>query len=255
MSIVKVCEHFYSVQGEGPGVGIPSYLIRFSRCPLFCPNCDSKFAWKDEGEDLRDVIENLNIPEQCNNVIITGGEPSLHFNEESFHKLLKKIGKRYIDIETTALHCVASIKESNICDNIRQFNAEITPYISDNYSPRYIVSPKLNLDCYQNESVRLMDIFNFYRLINPQYNKIVYKIVYDKWTRPTIEKFIEVCIPYWFRENVYIMPYTPIHENVPLHFMLEYQKSCQETIEFCKKHGLKYTPRVHINVYGLKKGV
>ena len=71
--MIKVSEHFYSIQGEGPYVGEPSYFIRFSGgCLLTCPFCDSKFSWNpNEGEELSKFIKDIKIPMGCKNLIFT----------------------------------------------------------------------------------------------------------------------------------------------------------------------------------------
>ena len=116
----KVIERFYTIQGEGPNAGLPSYLIRFSGCSQKCHYCDSKYTWGDVGEELTSGLINTivsEIPKTCNNIIITGGEPSLHFKDPYFLELLSKVSGRFrkhIDVETNGLPDVDLLKTSNI---------------------------------------------------------------------------------------------------------------------------------------------
>ncbi len=49
---VKISEIFYSIQGEGTLVGVPSVFVRTSGCNLRCTWCDTPYtSWQPEGEE------------------------------------------------------------------------------------------------------------------------------------------------------------------------------------------------------------
>ena len=49
---LKIAELFYSIQGEGSLVGVPSVFIRTSGCNLRCAWCDTPYtSWQPEGAD------------------------------------------------------------------------------------------------------------------------------------------------------------------------------------------------------------
>lgn len=74
---LKVCETFYSIQGESSFAGRPCFFIRLSGCNLRCSYCDTTYAYA-EGYSLdeRDILRQV---ENCgtNVVEVTGGEPLL----------------------------------------------------------------------------------------------------------------------------------------------------------------------------------
>ena len=76
--MLKVVDIFYSIQGEGAHVGVPSIFIRLHGCNLSCPFCD-ELLHKGDYEELSfdAVLERIKVYPSMQ-VIITGGEPSIY---------------------------------------------------------------------------------------------------------------------------------------------------------------------------------
>lgn len=72
---MKINEIYYSLQGEGCTMGIPTAFIRLTGCNLRCEWCDTLFAY-DEGKEMsiEEVIAAIGEME-TNQICITGGEP------------------------------------------------------------------------------------------------------------------------------------------------------------------------------------
>src|SRR5580692_1943034 len=75
---VKIAEIFYSVQGEGSLVGVPSVFVRTSGCNLRCAWCDTPYtSWHPEGDELSldEIAARVDVYPQARHVVLTGGEP------------------------------------------------------------------------------------------------------------------------------------------------------------------------------------
>ena len=78
-------EIFHSIQGEGPSIGTPSVFLRLALCNLACTWCDTKYTWDwkhyDYTSEVMDIsleeVEKLVLSYGCQHLVITGGEPML----------------------------------------------------------------------------------------------------------------------------------------------------------------------------------
>jgi 7-carboxy-7-deazaguanine synthase len=82
----RINEMFYSLQGEGARAGSANVFIRFAGCDLACAFCDTEFeAYKElsahevVAQAARLMATNSKHPLS---VILSGGEPSLQYDEE-----------------------------------------------------------------------------------------------------------------------------------------------------------------------------
>ena len=109
---MKINEIFYSIQGEGKLVGLPTIFIRTTGCNLRCSYCDTTYAY-DSGEEMEiaDIIEKIqNYPGKS--ICVTGGEPLIH--EETTPLINHLLEKEYIiTLETngsTSIERVSGMK-------------------------------------------------------------------------------------------------------------------------------------------------
>jgi 7-carboxy-7-deazaguanine synthase len=100
---MRISEIFYSVQGEGELTGVPTVFVRTSGCNLRCAWCDTPYAsWNPEGNEMSisDIVaEVCRYPADF--VVLTGGEPMI---AKGIHELADalKISGKHITIETAA---------------------------------------------------------------------------------------------------------------------------------------------------------
>ena len=77
---MKIAELFYSLQGEGSLIGVPSFFIRTSGCNLRCSWCDTPYtSWQPEGTELaiQQIIDEVKA-HPAQHVVITGGEMTVN---------------------------------------------------------------------------------------------------------------------------------------------------------------------------------
>lgn len=132
----RIVEIFESLQGEGHNTGMPSIFIRLGRCSLACTWCDTDYL-KYEEMRLSEILAFI-ASYTAKNIIITGGEPSIHPQLDILLMALKDKGYS-LCIESNALH-------------------EITPlidYIA--VSPKYCYAEKYEKTCIaQADEVRIV---------------------------------------------------------------------------------------------------
>ncbi len=107
--ILPISEHFYSLQGEGRHAGRASYFIRLAGCNVACSWCDSKISWQKpqfKKMSVNSIVSEV-LKTNTDNVVITGGEPTL-YNLLPLTKELKKYNIN-ICLETSGTHNIQGI--------------------------------------------------------------------------------------------------------------------------------------------------
>lgn len=98
---MKISEIFYSIQGEGTLAGVPSLFIRTSGCNLRCVWCDTPYtSWQPEGSELSiEEMQRAIEPYGASHVVVTGGEPMIAPEICPLTQRLREMGL-HITIET-----------------------------------------------------------------------------------------------------------------------------------------------------------
>ena len=223
---VKISEIFYSLQGEGGLVGMPSIFIRTSGCNLRCSWCDTPYtSWNPEGEDMTiDAILAKVRKYPASYAVVTGGEPMIAPGIGELTARLKRAGL-HVTIETAG-----TVWADVECDLL-----SISPKLS-NSTPEGIFAT-------QHERLRIQpDVLS--RLISAHEYQLKF-VVAERGDLDEIRALIKaLSAP---KRNVILMP-----EGVTIDVLRE---RTTWVAEICKTEGFRFTPRLHIELYGNKRGV
>ncbi len=227
---MRISEIFYSLQGEGRLIGVPSAFIRTAGCNLRCRWCDTPYtSWRPEGKSwsVAKVLSEVNrYPTRY--VVITGGEPLLAPEiEELTHELKKQVS--HITIETAA-----TIFKPVLCDLIS-------------------LSPKLaNSTPWHRAGGQFARMHERRRLNLPVIEK--YLASYDYQLKFVVDQKQD------FGEIGEILRQLKSVDPTRVMIMAqgttrgELRRKGKWIVEACKQHGYSYTPRLHIELFGNRRG-
>jgi 7-carboxy-7-deazaguanine synthase len=226
---VRISEIFYSIQGEGRLAGMPSVFIRTSGCNLRCVWCDTPYtSWKPEGRNwsLAKILREVGkYPARY--VVITGGEPLLAPEIEALARELKKRGA-HITIETAA-----TIYKPIACDLMS-------------------MSPKLaNSTPWKRAHGRFVKMHEERRINLPVIRQYLDQYDYQlKFVVERKEDFVEIgkLLDQLSGVDPACVLIMPQGTTEP-----ELRRKAKWIVELCKKYGYRFTPRLHIQLYGNRR--
>ena len=225
--MLRVCEIFESVQGEGLLTGTPSVFLRTSGCNLRCVWCDTPYASFDpEGvaEPWESAVATV-LATEPRYVVVTGGEPMLPRDVVPVTQAFSSAG-RHVTIETAA-----TVFRDVTCDlmSISPKRANSTP-VGTRYADRH---DRLRDD---PEVVRrLLDRFNC------QFKFVCETPVDADDAAAYVDRF-----PSIDRTQVFLMP-----EGRLQTVLTDRARWLQPLAE---RHGFRYGPRLHVELFGDTRG-
>ena len=227
-----ISEIFHSLQGEGELLGVPSVFVRTSGCNLRCNWCDTPYAsWHPEGAQMSvgDILAAV-AKYPSRHVVLTGGEPMI---APEIHELAFQLRERgqHITIETAA-----TVPPRGIACDL----ASLSPKLRHS-------APDARLD--------------------------------DTWRRKhEALRWQPDVVAQWIRGGEYQLKFVVSHEAdlaeieamigetgcvvPPDRVLLMPEGVAREALaakaawlsELCKVRGYRYCPRLHIQLYGNKRG-
>jgi len=228
---VKLSELFFSIQGEGKLAGVPSVFVRASGCNLRCVWCDTPYAsWNPDGEDvpIKEIIERVSAF-GVRHVVLTGGEPMIMSDIQELCAELKALG-HHLTIETAA----------TVFKPIPLDLASLSPKLS-NSNPIDREGGRFAL-AHDRMRINLVAIQNFIDAAPEFQLKFV---VREESELAEIESLLKQ-LKHWSPSDVLLMP-----EGI------EAQALAARSVwvaELCKRTGYRFCPRLHISLYGNRRG-
>jgi 7-carboxy-7-deazaguanine synthase len=223
---MKIAEIFYSVQGEGSRIGVPSAFVRASGCNLRCSWCDTPYAsWNPEGEQMPvDEIARRVCAYPARSVVVTGGEPMIapdivplteRLRQEAFHITVETAGTVFAPVQCDLMSISPKLRNSTppgswaASHERLRIQPEVLRRLMSGYPHqlKFVVAHPEDLD----EIRRLVDLLS----ADPA--------------------------------HVILMP-----EGVDPAVLRE---RGEWIVEICKHYGYRFSPRLHIDLYGNRRGV
>ena len=228
---MRIAEIFHSIQGEGLLTGVPSVFIRTSGCNLRCDWCDTPYAsWKPEGPEIsvQEILKRISEWD-CNHVVLTGGEPMIAPDLPELAEALKNQGK-HITIETAG-----TIPPNGIpCDL-----ASISPKLSNSTPP----ASRDPAWAQKHESTRFQP-----EVISEWIRNYLFQL---KFVISSENDLIEIKnllsrLPPVPSDRILLMP-----EGTDVKTLAS---RSPWLVDICKREGFRFCPRLHIELFGHKRG-
>ena len=217
----RLAETFYSIQGEGATAGLAAVFVRLQGCSVGCGWCDTRYSWDpDAGREveLAALLDEV-AAFPCRRVVVTGGEP---LESPLFVPLVAALAERghVLEVETSGT---------------------LEPPAEAPAAIQWNVSVKLSGSGVA-EAVR----------INPA--AIAAFRAREAWWKFVVGEPAEVgevlrlaerfALP---RERVLLQPQGLRAD--------ELAARTPWLVEACKAHGFGFSPRLHILIWGARRGV
>ena len=224
---MKISEIFYSVQGEGSLVGVPSIFVRTSGCNLRCSWCDTPYtSWKPEGADmsLPEILERVAAFPAARHVVLTGGEPmiapgivelSRQFRQRGLHITVETAGTVYADVA---------------CDLM-----SISPKLANSTPDRPFRAQHERLRTQPEILRRLMGVCDY---------QLKFVIAQQADIGEMRQLLTKIDAP---AEKVVLMPEGMDAETLNTRGVW--------LAEICKEFGYRFSPRLHVLLWGNKRGI
>jgi 7-carboxy-7-deazaguanine synthase len=228
---MKISEIFYSIQGEGKRTGVPSAFVRASGCNLRCTWCDTPYAsWNPEGENLSVEAITAKVAEfKSHDVVVTGGEPMVMPDIAALCRRLKEAG-HFITIETAA----------TVFEPVAMDLASLSPKLS-NSTP---VEREGGKFAAAHERQRL-NIPVIQRFIDHAPDFQLKFVVSNEKDLVEIDQIL-AAVKGWQPSDVMLMP-----EGIDSPTLAS---RSDWIIGICKDRGFRFCPRLHIALFGNKRG-
>jgi organic radical activating enzyme len=217
---VRTSEIFLSIQGEGPSAGTPAHFVRLQGCDVGCRWCDTKYSWDFAGgaaHALEDLWEKARALGDAPLLVVTGGEPLEH---PGIATLLGQALARWerVEVETSGI-VAAPLRDARLFYNVSPKLPSATPRSAETWRhiAAWLADPNATFKIVVGDPPDLDDALAAIR-------------------RHTIPA-----------RRVMLMPEGMTEEAL--------RARAVDLAEACKRHGFRLSPRLHVWMWGARRGV
>lgn len=228
---MKISELFYSIQGEGKLIGVPSVFVRASGCNLRCTWCDTPYAsWHPEGEEQSvDQVAGRVAQFGARHVVLTGGEPMIMPDIAELCDRLHAAGL-HITMETAA----------TVYKPVKLHLASLSPKLA-NSTPRDRDGGRF-APAHERQRLNVQAIQQF---IDTSPDFQLKFVVAAETDLGEIDALLAL-LHRWSPSDVLLMP-----EGTDIATL---RSRAGWIAEVVKSRGFRYCPRLHVELYGNRRG-
>lgn len=246
-----------TVQGEGKLAGTPSLFIRLATCNLRCIwqmddgsfcRCDTSYAsFHPDDKKAWNVDEIIKVIKHnigaMQHVVITGGEPLLQ--KKGLEALCKSIK------EDLGLHITIETNGTIFCEELTKYVDlfSISPKLSNSVPSaerlKFYKEPETASSRYHHEVRKNMGVLQSF-IDSAKDLQLKFVVAKQSDADEIIKDYLSVLKDY-DKRDIMLMPLGATHEQIA--------KSNPIVLQMCIQNGWKYTPRIHIDIFGSKQGV
>ena len=223
---MQIVELFHSIQGEGILAGVPSAFVRMAGCNLCCVWCDTPYASRPDARSEQltpaQIVSRIRAFPKVRHAVLTGGEPMLAPNLPELARRLHDAGF-HTTIETNATLPPAGIA----CDL-----ASLSPKLTHAFPP--------DLPARQPDPAIIQDWLD-------AYDCQLKFVVTGAGDLPAVLGLLDRLPRPPTPDRVLLMPRGATRPELVRRRRL--------VVELCNRHGFRYCPRLHVELYGARRGV
>ena len=227
-SSMHIAETFLSLQGEGMLAGMRSFFVRTAGCNLRCVWCDTPYtSWQPEGS-RRTTVELVTeaVASGAEHVVVTGGEPLIQREIGDLTVRLRQAGL-HVTVETAG-----TVAPAFSCDLL-------------SVSPKTSNSDPVG-SWAERHRRRRSDPHPLGTLLRRFPEHQLKFVVEGPGDLPEIVELL-AAVGHRDRARVLLMPEGRTAAEVARH--------APRVAALCVEHGFRYTPRLHLDLFGGGRGV